>query len=76
MLRPPWYPHAVASDAKKIKLNILDDMREALHDAAAYKRGDAVNLRVTKVPTRPKKSPTKKSAPTAAPKTPADPIAS
>jgi hypothetical protein len=39
---------------KKIKVNIFDDMREALHDAAAYERGQAVNLRITKVPTRPK----------------------
>jgi hypothetical protein len=26
-------------------VNIFDDMREALHDAAAYERGQAVNLR-------------------------------
>ncbi len=40
--------------AKKIKVNIFDNMREALHDAAAYERGDAVNLRVTRIPARPK----------------------
>ncbi len=39
---------------KKIKVNIFDDLREALHDAAAYARGESVNLRVTKVPPRPK----------------------
>jgi putative transcriptional regulator len=40
--------------AKKIKVNIFDDMREALHDAVAYECGQAVNLRVTKLPARPK----------------------
>ncbi len=40
--------------AKKIKVKIFDDMREALHDAAAYERGEAVNLRVTRIPPRPK----------------------
>jgi putative transcriptional regulator len=40
--------------AKKIKVNILDDLRESLHDAAAYERGAAINLRVTSVPARPK----------------------
>jgi putative transcriptional regulator len=40
--------------AKKIKVNIFDDMREALRDAAAYERGEAVNLRVTRIPSRPK----------------------
>jgi putative transcriptional regulator len=29
-------------------------MREALHDATAYERGEAVNLRVTRVPPRPR----------------------
>jgi putative transcriptional regulator len=41
--------------AKKIKVNIFEDMREALRDAAAYERGEAVNLRVTRIPSRPKK---------------------
>jgi putative transcriptional regulator len=41
--------------AKKIKVNIFDDMREALRDAAAYERGEPVNLRVTRIPSRPKK---------------------
>jgi putative transcriptional regulator len=40
--------------AKKIKVNIFDDMREALRDAGAYERGEAVNLRVTRIPSRPK----------------------
>ena len=40
--------------AKKSKINIFNDMKEALQDAAAYQRGEAVNLRVTRVPSRPK----------------------
>ena len=40
--------------AKKIKVNIFNDMREALHDVAAYERGEVVNLRVTRVPARPR----------------------
>jgi putative transcriptional regulator len=40
--------------AKKVKVNIFDDMKEALRDAAAYERGEAVNLRVTRIPSRPK----------------------
>ena len=40
--------------AKRIKVNIFDDMRDALRDAAAYERGDALNLRVTRLPARPK----------------------
>jgi len=40
--------------AKKIKVNIFDDMREALRDAAAYARGETINLRVTRVPPRPR----------------------
>src|SRR5262244_2303557 len=46
--------HPEAKMAKKIKVNIFDDMREALRDAAAYERGEAVNLRVTRLPARPK----------------------
>jgi putative transcriptional regulator len=41
------------SMAKKIKVNIFDDMREALRDAAAYERGKAVNLRVRRIPSWP-----------------------
>jgi DNA-binding transcriptional regulator YiaG len=40
--------------AKRIKINIVDDMREAPKDAAAYERGVPVNLRVTRLPARPK----------------------
>lgn len=39
---------------KKVKVNIFDDMREALRDAAAYERGQSVNLRVARIPARPK----------------------
>jgi putative transcriptional regulator len=39
---------------KKIKVNIFEEMRETLQDVAAYERGEAVNLRVTHIPTRPK----------------------
>lgn len=42
------------SMAKKIKVNIFDDMREALRDAAAYERGESVNLRVTRIPAPPR----------------------
>lgn len=40
--------------AKKISVNIFDDMKEALQDAATYERGGTVNLRVTHIPARPK----------------------
>lgn len=40
--------------AKKIKVNIFDDLKVALQDAAAYERGASLNLRVTRIPTRPK----------------------
>ena len=40
--------------AKKIKVNIFDDLRQAMQDALAYERGEAVNLRVTHIPPRPK----------------------
>jgi len=46
--------HLEAEMAKKIKVNIFDDMREALRDAAAYEQGEALNLRVTRIPARPK----------------------
>jgi putative transcriptional regulator len=42
------------SVAKKIKVNIFEDMNEALRDAASYERGEAVNLSVTRLPSRPK----------------------
>ena len=40
--------------AKKIKVNIFDDMPEALQGAAAYECGEAVNLCVTRIPARPR----------------------
>src|SRR2546423_1383809 len=42
------------SMAKKIKINIFKELKEALLDVAAYQRGEAVNLRVTRIPSRPK----------------------
>lgn len=40
--------------AKKIKLNIHDDMRQSVADALAYERGKRVDLRVTEMPSPPK----------------------
>ena len=40
--------------AKKTKVNIYEDMRQALADALAYERGEEVDLRVTQVPSAPK----------------------
>lgn len=40
--------------AKRVKVNIFDDVREALNDARAYERGKDVNLRVTRIPSPPK----------------------
>jgi DNA-binding transcriptional regulator YiaG len=40
--------------SKKIKLNIYDDMRQALVDAQAYERGARVDLRVMELPSPPK----------------------
>ena len=40
--------------AKKIKLNIHDDMRRSLVDAQAFERGERVDLRVTEIPSPPK----------------------
>jgi DNA-binding transcriptional regulator YiaG len=37
---------------RKVKVNVFDDMRAALQDAAACERGQALNLRVTRVPSR------------------------
>jgi putative transcriptional regulator len=41
--------------AKKTKVNIFEDMKGALRDVAAYERGEGVNLRVTRIPPRPKR---------------------
>ena len=40
--------------AQEIKVNIFEDLKEALQDAAAYERGEPLNLRVTSIPARPK----------------------
>jgi putative transcriptional regulator len=40
--------------AKRVKVNIFEDMKEALHGAAAFERGEAINLRVTRIPPRPR----------------------
>jgi len=40
--------------AKKVKVSIFEDMKTALRDATAYERGEAVDLRVTRMPARPK----------------------
>lgn len=40
--------------AKKVKVNIFDEMKDALRDAAAHERGVSVDLRVTQLPSRPK----------------------
>src|SRR5690348_13266953 len=39
---------------KKIKVNIFEELKEALQDVAAYERGEPINLRVTRIPSRPK----------------------
>jgi putative transcriptional regulator len=51
--------HLEADMAKKIRVNIFDDLREALRDAATFERGEALNLRVTRIPARPKQMPPK-----------------
>jgi len=40
--------------AKKIKVNVYDDLRQALADVQAYERGEQVDLRVTEIPSPPK----------------------
>ena len=40
--------------AKKIKVNIHDDMRQALGDALAYEQGQKVDLRVRELASPPK----------------------
>lgn len=40
--------------SRKIKVNVFDDLRAALQDAAAYERGQPVNLRETRLPSRPR----------------------
>jgi len=45
--------HLEADMAKKIRVNIFDDLREALRYAATFERGEALNLRVTRIPASP-----------------------
>jgi putative transcriptional regulator len=40
--------------AKKTKVKIYDDLRQALSDAVAYERGEQIDLRVTELPAPPK----------------------
>jgi hypothetical protein len=40
--------------AKKIKVNIYEDMRQSLADALAYERGQKIYLRVREIPAPPK----------------------
>ena len=40
--------------AKKVRVSIFDDVKEVLQDATAYERGETLNLRVTRIPSRPK----------------------
>lgn len=40
--------------AKKVKVKIFEELREALEQARAYERGEALNLRVTILPSPPK----------------------
>jgi putative transcriptional regulator len=40
--------------AKKIKVNVFDDLRESLQDAIAFEGGAQLNLRVTELPDPPK----------------------
>ena len=40
---------------KKIRVKVFDDLREALEDALAFERGQRTDLRVTELPTPPRK---------------------
>ena len=40
--------------ARKIRVNAYEDLRRSLADAAAYERGETVNLRTTEIPPPPK----------------------
>lgn len=41
--------------AKKISVNVYDDLRQSLADALVYERGEQVDLRVTEMPAPPKR---------------------
>jgi len=56
---------------KKIKVNIFDDMREARTECRGLQRGEAVNLRVTRIPSRPKQISAKEVRNSAGVETPA-----
>jgi putative transcriptional regulator len=40
--------------ARKRKVKIYEDLRQSLEEAAAYERGEAVDLRMTRMPSPPK----------------------
>ena len=42
------------AQARKRKINVYDDLREALQDAIGYKRGESRGLRVSELPAPPK----------------------
>jgi putative transcriptional regulator len=44
-----------ANRNKKIKVKAFDDLRESLRDALAFEGGASVNLRVTELPSAPRK---------------------
>jgi putative transcriptional regulator len=39
--------------AKKIKVNVFDDLRESLQDAIAFERGEKIDLRILELPEPP-----------------------
>jgi putative transcriptional regulator len=41
--------------AKKIKVNVFDDLRGSLQEAIAFERGEQVDLRVVELPDPPRK---------------------
>jgi putative transcriptional regulator len=40
--------------AKKVKVKIFEDVRQALAEAVAWERGEKVDLRISRVPSAPK----------------------
>ena len=42
---------------KKIKVSVFNDLKKAPRDAATYERGESVNLRVTRIPSRETENP-------------------
>jgi len=41
--------------AKKVKVNVFDDLRGSLQDAVAFERGERIDLRVVELPDPPRK---------------------